>query len=152
MKQTTKAGRSYRLLRRGILVLLGLLVIQFTFGMILNLYIKLPKVHPGTSGSYAPSISWALSGGAGIALAIHIATWLLLMLGGIVLLARVIIAKSKVFIIGTSFGLFFILVAASGGLSFLNRGGTNEQSLEMALAFICSFMAYAITYYRTRDN
>ena len=103
MKLTDKAARNYRLLRRGTLVLLALLIIQFVVGMILNLYIELPKVHPGTSGSYAPSISWALSGGAGITLAIHVANWLLVMAGGIALLIRAILSRSKAFIVGTSF-------------------------------------------------
>lgn len=133
-------------------VILVLLVIQYLSGMILNLYISLPPTHPGTGESYAPSVPWALAGGGGIVLAIHVATWLCLTAGGILVLVVGILRRRSGAIVGASLGLLFLLVAASGGLTFLNRGGDNSESLIMALGFLAAFMTYALTGYLTRER
>jgi nitric oxide reductase large subunit len=150
MKQTI--NKNLRLLRVGLIVTLALLVIQFVVGMYLNFYTELPDTHPGTGDSYAPSIPWALAGHAGPALAIHVVVWILLTLGAIALLVRGIMSKRKAFIIGTSLGLLFILMAGSGGLTFLNRGGDDKESFMMAIGFILAFITYGITFYKTKEN
>jgi len=152
MKKMNNAKKNDKLLRSTIFVVFALLVIQYIDGMVVNLFTELPKTHPGVNGSYAPSIPWALSGGAGVALAIHVTNWLLLMAIGIFLLILAIKKRRKAFIIGSSFGFFFILIAASGGLTFLNRGGNDTDSLEMAIAFIFSFISYAVTLYKTKNT
>jgi hypothetical protein len=140
------------MLRIGLIAQLALLVIQFVVGMYLNFYTELPDTHPGTGDSYAPSIPWALAGHAGPALAIHVVVWILLTLGAIALLVRGIMSKRKAFIIGTSLGLLFILMAGSGGLTFLNRGGDDKESFMMAIGFILAFITYGITFYKTKEN
>lgn len=153
MKQTSSSQeRNYRMVRVGLIIMLVLLVIQFCVGMYLNLYAELPDTHPGTSGSYAPSIPWALAGHAGAALAVHVTVWILLTLGAFAMLVRGIMSKRKAMIIGSSLGLLFILTSGSGGLSFLNRGGTNMDSLMMALGFIAAFVTYGVTFYKTKAN
>lgn len=150
MKQTT--DKNLKMLRIGLAGLLVLLVIQFTVGMYLNFYTELPDTHPGTTGSYAPSIPWALAGHAGLALAIHVTVWILLTLGAIAALVRGIISRRKALIIGTSLGLLFILMAGSGGLTFLNRGGNDRESFMMAIGFILAFVAYGITFYKSKER
>ena len=135
-------------LRRGLQVLLILLLVQFVLGMYLNLYTDLPKTHPGTQGSYAASIPWALAGGAGIALAVHIAVWIFLTIGSLAMLVRGIMSRRKALILGTSLGLLFILSASSGGLAFLNQGGENRESFIMAIGFIMAFIAYSLALYK----
>ena len=152
MNQTVKVKRSSIMLHRGLVGMQGLLVIQFAVGMYLNLYTKLPDIHPGTGDSYAPSIPWAISGSAGLALSIHVIVWVLLTVGGVALLARAIISHRKTIIVGTSLGLAFILMAGSSGLTFLNRCGANEESFMMALGFILALIAYGMTFYRTQTN
>jgi hypothetical protein len=120
--------------------------------MILNLYITLPSTHPGTGESYAPSIPWALAGGAGIVLAIHVATWLCLTAGGVLVLVVGILRRRGGGMLGASLGLLFLLIAASGGLTFLNRGGANSESLIMALGFLAAFLTYGLTGYLTRER
>lgn len=152
-KQTVKKyHKNVTLLRRGMVGILGLLIIQFIVGMYLNFYVELPKAHPGINGSYAPSIPWALTGGAGIALAIHVTVWILLTVGGIALVIRAIMSRRKAFIVGTSFGLLFILIAGSGGLTFLNRGGQDKESMMMAVGFIFAVISYVISFDKTKDN
>lgn len=131
--------------------MLALLLIQFVVGMYLNFYAELPANHPGIHSSYAPSIPWALAGHAGIALAIHVVVWILLTLGSIALLVRSMLCHHKSLIIGTALGLLFILMAGSGGLTFLNRGGADKESFMMALGFILALASYSVTYYKTGD-
>jgi len=145
-------SKNYKLIRKGIPFMLALLLIQFVVGMYLNFYVELPKIHPGTSDSYAPSIPWTLAGHAGIALAIHVVVWIFLTLGSIALLVRSILCRHKPLITGTALGLLFILMAGSGGLSFLNRGGADRESFMMALGFILALISYAVTFYKTGDS
>lgn len=145
MKQIIKRPVNNPLIKRGILAMLGLLVVQFLVGMYLNFYTELPDNHPGTGDSYAPSIPWALAGHAGPALAIHVLFWILLTIGGLALLIRAIMSKRKAFIVGNSLGFLFILMAGSGGLTFLNRGGADNESMMMAIAFILAMIAYGVT-------
>jgi nitric oxide reductase large subunit len=152
MNDTTRSQRNDALLRRGIGIVLALLVIQFVSGMVLNLYAVLPQTHPGTNGSYAPSIPWAIVGGGGLALAIHVVNWICLTLGGIAVLVLAILRHRRGDIVGTSLGLVFLLLAASGGLTFLNRGGEAAESLIMALGFLAAFAAYAMTIAQTLDR
>jgi hypothetical protein len=140
-------GRADAVLRTGTMVMLGLLVVQFCVGMYLNLFVELPATHPGVGGSYAPSIPWALSGAAGVALAIHVTIWILLTAGAIALVVRGAQSRRKALIVGNSLGLALVLSAGSGGLTFVNRGGDDHQSLLMAVSFILALGAYAITLY-----
>lgn len=140
-----------RSLRYGIVVMLVLLLVQFIVGMYLNFYVELPDSHPGIHGSYAPSIPWAIAGRAGIALALHVIVWILLTVGAIALLVRGILSHRKAYITGNSLGLVFILIAGSGGLTFLNRGGQDRESFMMAVGFILAFTSYAATLYKTKE-
>lgn len=126
MKQTDKTERNTKMVRIGLPIISALLVIQFIVGMYLNFYVELPTAHPGIHGSYAPSIPWAIAGHAGIALAIHVVNWILLTVGAIALVVRSILSHRKALITGNSLGLLFILMAGSGGLTFLNRGGRRQ--------------------------
>jgi hypothetical protein len=150
MKRDTASARQNLVLHRGTMVMLGLLVVQFGVGMYLNLFVTVPKSHPGTGESYLPSIPWALAGGDGVALAIHVAVWILLTLGAVALVVRGAMSRRRAPIIGNSLGLLFVLFAGSGGLTFLNRGGDDHESLLMALTFMLALGAYAITLFVDR--
>ena len=152
MNQSDKTKRNMKMVRIGLPIMLVLLVIQFIVGMYLNFYVELPANHPGIHGSYAPSIPWAIAGHAGIALAIHVVNWILLTLGAIALVVRSILSRRRASIIGTSLGLLFILMAGSGGLTFLNRGGADKESFMMALGFILAMVAYGVTFYKTKED
>jgi uncharacterized membrane protein len=141
--------KNIKLIRSGLIGLITGLVVQFTIGMYLNFYAEMPDTHPGTNGSFAPSIPWALAGHAGVALMLHVIIWILLTLGAIVLVVRAAISKRRAYIVGTSLGLLCILMAGSGGLNFLNRGGEDAESFMMALGFILALVAYGVTLYKT---
>ncbi|HSX16706.1 MAG TPA: hypothetical protein VLH86_01235 [Patescibacteria group bacterium] len=152
MKQTAKPQTSDSMIRHNVAGLLVLLVVQFIVGMYLNFYTELPDSHPGTSGSFAPSIPWVLANHAGLALVIHVIVWILLTVGGIAVLVRAILSRRKAYIVGSSVGFLFILMAGSGGLSFLNRGGADKDSFMMAIGFIVALVAYGVTFYKTSSK
>ena len=152
MKQTSEPERNIERLHKGLIGLIVALALQFAVGMYLNFYVELPDSHPGTDGSYAPSILWAVAGHAGVALAIHVVLWILLTVGAIATLVRGIGSKRKTLIAGTSVGLLFILMAGSGGLTFLNRGGNDRESFMMALGFLFALLAYGFTFYKTKEG
>jgi hypothetical protein len=102
-----QANPSTRLARVGLAAVLSLLVIQFVIGMYLNLFTELPKIHPGTIGSYAPSVPWALAGNAGIALALHVAIWIALTLGGVASLIQALMSRRMAFIVATRLAFSF---------------------------------------------
>jgi hypothetical protein len=149
---TGNAMKQTAFLRGGMLVVLALLVSQFIAGMLINFYTKLPDAHPGTQGSYAPSIPWALGGGGGVTLAIHVGIAILLLLGSIALFVLAIVSRRKAIIVAMSVGLFFMLAAFSNGLTFLNRGGNDTESLGMSLAFLFALITYGSTFYVTQQK
>ncbi len=151
MEQTDKTKRNMKMIRIGLPIMLILLVAQFIVGMYLNFYVQLPANHPGIHGSYAPSIPWAIAGHAGIALAIHVVNWILLTLGAIALVVRSILTRRRTSIVGTAFGLLFILMAGSGGLKFFNRGGADKESFIMAISFILAMVSYGVTFYKAKE-
>lgn len=72
------------LVRRVEMALCFLLLVQFLFGMAVNLFVKIPDDHPGTNpteyfSGVAQSVTWATSNG-GLWLASHAGTGLLLVL------------------------------------------------------------------------
>lgn len=131
--------------------LIALFILQFIFGMILNLFVNLPKVHSGTSGSYASQtlhgFGWALSNGGGFALTVHAWIALGMLAAAIAILVFASIGRIKSWIITGSIGLLFIISALINGLNFINLGGHNANSMAMSISYIIAFSAYGIGLY-----
>lgn len=104
--------------------------------MVLNLFIKIPKHHPGTIGadyfsrSWA-SLLWALSGGAGWALVIHASIAVVLFLGTLFLFLRSLAPSGHGWRWGSGIAAFVTLGALFNGLSFLDF---NEDFSSMIMA------------------
>ena len=117
-------------------VLLVLLGLQFVAGMVLNLFIDIPKHHPGTSGgdyysrSWA-SLLWALSGGAGWALMVHALLAVVLLLGTFFLFLRALRPAGRGWRWGTGIATIVTLGALFNGLSFLDL---NQDFSSMIMA------------------
>lgn len=128
--------------------MLSLLGIQFVLGMILNLYVRIPKVHPGVTGNYfsrsVHSFGWALTNGAGIVLILHILAAIGLLLGAISLLARAISTHAGHWITFSALGLLGVIVALTNGLAFLGYNDNAASSLIMSLGFIFSLTMYSV--------
>jgi FtsH-binding integral membrane protein len=116
--------------------LLVLFAIQFLAGMVLNLFIDIPKHHPGTiQGDYFSrsweSLVWALSGGAGWALVVHATIALILFLGTVFLFLRSLTPSGRGWRWGSGVAAFVTLGALFNGLSFLDF---NEDFSSMIMA------------------
>lgn len=139
-------SRRYRVLLAAILALLGL---QFLLGMLANLFVTVPPVHPGAHASeyfsgVAQDVVWAL-GNAVAALRLHVIVGLLLFLAALWLLVLAIASRRRGRIIVAAVGLFAIWAAGMNGASFMNYF-EDFSSLLMAIGFLVAAVAYVIGY------
>lgn len=136
-------------------VMIALLLAQFVAGMTLDLYIKLPDSHPGTSGSFVlcslHGFGWAITNGGGVALTVHAIIASILALGSIATLGFSIAAKSKSWIIASSLGLIGVWLAFLNGLEFINTN-LDKHSMAMAMAFMIAFVSYGSGLYFGKRN
>ena len=124
-------------LRRASLAILIVLIVQFTVGIGVNLYVTLPTAgHPGHS-------SWF---GNGPLLALHASLGMFLILAAIFVLVRAIMARNVTLIVTSAAGLAAIFVAFFFGATFAEKL-TNSYSLGMAIAFAVALVCYAIGLY-----
>jgi hypothetical protein len=136
-----------RSLRTASIAVLVLLLIQFVIGMAVNLFVQIPRNHPGArppeyfSGA-AQSVAWAVSAGP-FWLLVHAGLGLVLVAAGAVLLAMAIAARRRGPIIGAVIGLLAVVGAGFNGASFLNYD-EDFSSMLMSAAFAVAVAAYAI--------
>lgn len=139
--------RSSSLFRGLTVAILILLSAQFLVGMLVNLFVTVPAVHPGSSASnyYAgvfQGVIWAL-GNATLYLLLHVIIGLLLFLDSIMLLIVSVAARRRAWIITSILGLLGIMAAGFNGASFMNYGH-NLSSLLMSLGFMLAVIPYVI--------
>jgi hypothetical protein len=149
--ESAKLNNNTNGIQKRVFGLLGLFVLQFIFGMTLNLFVSLPKVHSGTTGAYvsraAHSYSWAITNGGGTALTIHALIALGMIVGGLFTLIFSIKQHAKSWIISSAIGLLFLVSAAINGLNFISLGGHDANSMAMAVSYIIAFVAYGAGLY-----
>lgn len=114
--------------------------LQFLAGMSLNLFVKLPSSHSGTSGSqFIPRAShgliWALSGSGGWVLAFHAYLALALVLGSITLFICCLASNFKIWKWVSGITALFTLGAFFNGLSFISYNH-NANSMVMASCWL----------------
>ena len=120
-------------LRRASLAILIVLIIQFALGIGVNLYVTLRPGHA----------SWF---GSGALLALRAALGMVLILGGLAVLIRAIMARNATLIVTSAAGLVAIVLAAFFGSGF-TKDLTNGYSLGMAIAFATALACYIIGMY-----
>jgi hypothetical protein len=124
-------------LRRASLAIVIVLIVQFTLGIGVNLYVTLPAAgHPGHA-------SWF---GNGALMALHASLGIFLVLAAIFVLVRAVMARNVTLIVTSAAGLVAILLAFFFGSSFTDKL-TNGYSLGMAIAFAAALACYTIGLY-----
>ena len=107
-------------------VLLWLFGLQFLAGMTLNLFVGLPKTHPGAGGEYFSSswasLLWALGDGGGWALLVHAWLAVVLFVGTLALFLRSLTTGGRGWRWPSGTATFFTLGALFNGLSFADYG------------------------------
>jgi len=137
-------------IRRLSLLLIGLTLVQYLLGMVLNLFVVISRQHPGASGSdyfvrAYQSMVWGLTHGG--VLAFHIGLGIVLLLGSIRLaVATWAVAQPRVRTVGVA-GSLAILAAAFNGASFLNYN-EDVNSMLMAAFFAIALFCFAWTLFR----
>ncbi len=133
-------------------ITLILLAIQFLVGMVVNLYVQVPSVHPGASASnyfvgVVQGVVWAMVHSE-LALVIHTVLGLLLVLASFILIGFAVAYRQRAWIITSLLGWVGIVGAGFNGASFLNYGH-NFSSLLMSIGFLVAMVSYVIGIYIT---
>ena len=134
-----------REIRNGYLGALITLMVQLLLGMGVNLFVTVPREHPGANPpeyftGVAQSVTWAILHGP-ILLILHAALGLILVLFGFRLLVPAIRSRHRPTIVTAALGAVAILGAGFNGGSYLNY---HEDFSSMIMA---SFLAIAVTAY-----
>ena len=143
--ETTKTAQLR--LRTITVIILVLLAVQFLVGMLVNLFVQVPSVHPGANApeyfsGVVQGVVWALIQGP-LWLLIHAIVGLLLFLASLILIGFAIAARRRAWIIVSVVGFVGIVAAGFNGASFMNYGH-NFSSLLMSIGFLVAAVPYTI--------
>lgn len=122
-------------------VMLGMLTLQYLFGMVVNLFIQFPS-------NASEKVLWQFAVKQ-LPLTVHMILGGLLVIGGIVLLIRAVRKKNKNWIWASSIGLFSLLVASFSGSQFIPTQ-QDSYSFIMAITFIAVFISYGWGIYKVK--
>ncbi|HJT57332.1 MAG TPA: hypothetical protein VJ761_12605 [Ktedonobacteraceae bacterium] len=141
------------MLRTVAAITLLLLAIQFLIGMIDNLFVQVPAVHPGANApeyfsGVAQGVAWALIHSVP-ALLLHVVVGILLAIAAFILLGLAIASRKRAWVVTTILGWIGVIGAGFNGASFLNYG-QDFSSLLMSIGFLLAAVSYAIGFYITR--
>ena len=131
---------------------LGMLIIQFLLGMVVNLFVKIPPHHPGANppeyfSGVVTSVTWAILHG-GLWLTLHAVWGLLIVLGAAGTLVQAIRMGGGTRITLATLGFIGVLGAGFNGGSFLNYN-QDVSSLLMAIGFALATACYVALLYRS---
>jgi len=139
-----KTNTRIKVLRGTFLVTLTLLVLQYVFGMLVNLYVQFP-------GSLPNGNAWGWSFTHTLVVPIHVYLGTALLAVALVALVLSSLERRMAVILAALVGLAMIVYAWLSGATFLSRGQQNAVSLQMAIGFIGALVAYGVGYYVARS-
>jgi hypothetical protein len=146
--QAAREARRLAGLRKNSAGIAAMLVLQYGLGMGLNLYVSVPAGDRGHG--IAAALGRALSSQPA-ALAAHAAFGLLLLVAGVSVLTRAIIARFRWAIAASAVGLAAIVAAAASGASFVN-GGRAAASMAMAVLTGVALLCYVSNLLMVRSR
>ena len=129
-------------------IILVLLAAQFLVGMLVNLFVQVPAVHPGSNApeyfsGVVQGVAWALLH-APLWLQLHAIVGLLLVhCLPLLLIGFAIAAHRRAWIIVSIIGLFGIMAGGFNGASFMNYGH-DLSSLLMSIGLLLAAIPYII--------
>jgi hypothetical protein len=130
---------------------IGMLLIQYLLGLVVNLFVTIPENHPGARpseyfGGVVQSVTWAILHG-GLWLTLHGAFGLVLLIGAIGTLVQAIRLGGGGRITWSAVGLFAVVSAGFNGGSFLNYN-QDYSSMLMAIGWALAMTSYVVLLYR----
>jgi hypothetical protein len=137
-------------IRRFPLILVLLLLAQFLLGMAVNLFVDIPKNHPGANPSeyfsgVVQSVTWSITVGPPLLL-LHASFGLVIVFISFVLVVVAIRSGPRAFAIWSVVGALGVLAAGFNGGSFLNYH-EDFSSMLMGAGFAIATAAYAAAIY-----
>jgi hypothetical protein len=136
-----------KLLRRVCLVTLVAIAVQFSLGMILNLYVDIPSAE--AHASWLREIETAPA-----ALTAHAIIGLLLLVGAVVVMIQAIAVRSGALIAGATGGIVALIGAFAAGEVFVkdsNNGASLTMSILASVALLCYAAVQAIASAKARQ-
>ena len=137
---TTPADSRRASLRRDTLVLAVILIVQYALGMIVNIYVTVPKTDQGVG--LGKAFGDAMSKGPA-SLAIHTGVGVILLLASVGLVVHALLSGHRVVLVSSVVALLAIVGAAFNGADFVNNGqnsATLTMALLTALALLCAIV------------
>ena len=133
------------------LIMIGALLVQFVLGMATNLFVTIPRHHPGAHhGNYftgsGQSVGWAITSGP-LALAAHATLGILLVVTGFALIFLAASSGHRGVVIASVLGALFILGAGFNGASFLDFND-DPSSMIMAGLFAAALACYVVVLFQ----
>ncbi len=154
-RTVTRTAASDKTLRFLALVGLLLLVIEFLFGMLVNLFVPIPTPLPGTtpstSGNVLHGLAWSLGQTSMPMLLLHVVLGLVLVLISLALLVLSLVARRGRWVAVSLIAAGGIIIATLSGASFV-ESGVAASSLVMSIGFLLALIAYALGLYVTRPK
>ena len=146
-RSNTKTKISQSRLRTLTAIILVFLAAQFLVGMLVNLFVQVPAVHPGANApeyfsGVVQGVVWALLH-APLWLQLHTIVGLLLFIASLLLIGFAIAARRRAWIILSIIGLFGIMAGGFNGASFMNYGH-DFSSLLMSIGLLLAAIPYII--------
>ncbi len=147
------ANRGTRSLITLTTAILALLSLQFLFGMLTNLFVAIPKEHPGAQAPHyfagvIRGVGWALASSR-LLLAAHVATGMVLELLAIALVVVAARSRQRLWIWVALVGWLGVTGAGFNGASFINYGH-DFSSMIMAACFLLAAIAYDLALHLGR--
>ena len=127
---TRRTRRLFRVLRKNSLAISVMLLVQYGLGMGVNFYARVPAADQGAG------IIAALGGALisqPVVLAVHATLGLLMLVAGVSVLVRAIVARHRSAIASSAAGLAAIAAAAFSGATFVSNG---QDGASMAMAIL----------------
>jgi hypothetical protein len=129
------------------IITLLLLEIQFFVGMLVNLFVQVPSVHPGANAAnyfmgVVQGVAWAVEQSPP-ALLIHASLGLLLVLASCILVGLAIASRRGGWIVLSILGWIGVVGAGFNGASFINYGH-DFSSLLMSTGFLLANISYIL--------
>lgn len=121
--------------------ILGFLVLQYLFGMFVNLFVQFPDTQK-------ESVLWKFAQDQ-MPVVLHMVIGALLIIGGIVLLIRTIRKRDKQLVMASSIGLVALLIASFAGAEFVSTQA-DGYSYTMAVTFIIAVALYGWGLYKAK--
>lgn len=143
-------ARDHQLVRPSLLGTTFALLVQFLLGMTVNLFVTIPKVHPGTNtpayfSGVVAGVTWAVAK-EWPWLALHAAFGLVLVVGGLTFLVRAWRSQQAGVFIACAVSALAAVAAAFNGASFLNYGHASS-SMIMAASFALAIGSYTLALF-----